>query len=53
MTLRIFGLGDALALIDEWKSPDFQTQPLQELILLVALYLVLARGVKLPLDARC
>ena len=36
------------ALIDEWKSPDFQTQPLTELILLIALYLVLARGVKLP-----
>jgi hypothetical protein len=48
ITFQIFGLGDALALIDEWKSPDFQTQPLTELILLVALYLVLARGVKLP-----
>ncbi|HYD07471.1 MAG TPA: hypothetical protein VEC60_17170, partial [Reyranella sp.] len=29
-------------------SPDFQTQPLTELIILVALYLILARGVKLP-----
>ena len=48
VTFQIFGLGDALALIDEWKSPDFQTQPLTELILLVGLYLVLARGVKLP-----
>lgn len=48
ITFQIFGLGDALALIDEWKSPDFQTQPLTELILLVGLYLVLARGVKLP-----
>jgi hypothetical protein len=48
VTFQIFGLGDALALIDEWKSPDFQTQPLTELILLVALYLILARGVKLP-----
>ena len=42
ITFQIFGLGDALALSDEWKSPDFQTQPLTELILLVALYLVLA-----------
>jgi len=48
ITFQIFGLGDALALIDEWRSPDFQTQPLTELILLIALYLVLARGVKLP-----
>jgi hypothetical protein len=48
ITFQIFGLGDALALIDEWKSPDFQTQPLTELIILVALYLILARGVKLP-----
>jgi hypothetical protein len=49
VTFQIFGLGDALALIDEWRSPDFQTQPLTELILLVGLYLVLARGVKLPI----
>ena len=48
VTFQIFGLGDALGLIDEWRSPDFQTQPLAELILLIALYLVLARGVKLP-----
>ncbi|WP_428674415.1 hypothetical protein [Reyranella sp.] len=48
-TLQILGMGDALALITEWKSPDFQTQPLMEAILLIALYLVLARGVKLPL----
>ena len=48
-TFHILGMGDALALITEWKSPDFQTQPLMEAILLIALYLVLARGVKLPL----
>jgi hypothetical protein len=48
ITFQIFGLGDALGLIDEWKSPDFQTQPLTELMILVALYLILARGVKLP-----
>ena len=49
VTLRIFGLGDALGMIAEWKSPDFQSQPMQELILLVALYLALSRGLKLPL----
>jgi hypothetical protein len=49
VTFQIFGLGDALSLIDEWRSPDFQTQPLAELMLLVAVYLVLARGVKLPI----
>jgi hypothetical protein len=49
VTFRILGLGDALALIAEWKSPDFQAQPLLEAILLIALYLVLVRGVKLPL----
>ena len=49
VTFQILGMGDALALITEWKSPDFQTQPLMEAILLIALYLVLARGVKLPL----
>jgi hypothetical protein len=49
VTMRIFGLGDALKLIAEWRSPDFQSQPLQELVLLVAAYLALSRGVKLPL----
>lgn len=49
VTLRIFGIGDTLAFISEWKSPDFQKQPLQELILLVALYAALSRGLKLPL----
>ena len=49
VTFQIFGLGDALTLIQEWKSPDFQAQPLMEVILLIALYLMLARGVKLPL----
>jgi hypothetical protein len=48
VTLRIFGLGDALGMIAEWKSPNFQDQPMQELILLVALYLALSRGLKLP-----
>ncbi len=49
VTLRIFGLGDALKLIAEWRSPDFQSQPMQELVLLVAVYLALSRGLKLPL----
>lgn len=49
VTLRIFGLGDALSMIAEWKSPNFQSQPMQELVLLVALYLALSRGMRLPL----
>jgi len=49
VTSRIFSLGDALGMIAEWRSPDFQKQPLQELVLLVALYLALSRGLKLPL----
>jgi len=49
VTLRIFNLGDSLKLISEWRSPDFQNQPGQEIVLLVALYLALSRGLKLPL----
>ena len=49
VTLRIFGLGETLGVISEWKAPDFQGQPMQELILLVALYAALSRGLKLPL----
>ncbi len=49
VTSRIFSLGDALNMISEWRSPDFQNQPMQEIVVLVALYLVLARGVRLPL----
>jgi hypothetical protein len=49
VTLRIFGLGDVLGMISEWKSPDFQSQPFQELILLLALYAALSRGLKLPI----
>jgi hypothetical protein len=48
VTLRIFGLGEALGAIAEWRSPDFQKQPMQELVLLIALYLALSRGLKLP-----
>ena len=49
VTLRIFAMGDTLAFISEWKSPDFQKAPLQELVLLIALYAALSRGLKLPL----
>ena len=49
VTSRIFGFGDALRVIAEWRSPDFQKQPVQELVLLVAVYLALSRGLKLPL----
>jgi hypothetical protein len=49
VTSRIFSLGDSLGMIAEWRAPDFQKQPLQELVLLVALYLILSRGLKLPL----
>lgn len=49
VTLRIFNLGDALGMIAEWKSPNFQSQPTQEVVLLVALYLALSRGLRVPL----
>ncbi len=49
VTLRIFDLGDSLSLISEWKSPNFQSDPMQELVLLVGLYVALSRGLKLPL----
>lgn len=49
VTFRIFGLGDALSSISEWRSPDFHKQPVQELVLLIALYAALSRGLKLPL----
>jgi hypothetical protein len=48
VTLRIFGLGDALSVISEWQSPNFQNMPQQELVLLIALYVCLSRGLKLP-----
>jgi hypothetical protein len=49
VTFRIFNLGDALSVISEWQSPNFQSMPQQELILLIALYVCLSRGLKLPL----
>jgi hypothetical protein len=48
VTVRILGLGDALGLISEWQSPDFHSQPMQELILLAALYVAFTFGLKLP-----
>src|SRR5262249_19635060 len=48
VTLRIFGLGDALSMISDWQSPNFQAMPQLELMVLIALYLCLSRGVKLP-----
>jgi hypothetical protein len=49
VTFRIFNLGEALGMISEWRSPNFQDLPQQELVLLIALYFCLSRGVKLPL----
>ncbi len=49
VTSRIFSLGDALNAIAEWRSPDFKAQPMQEIVLLVALYLGFSRGLRLPL----
>ena len=48
VTLRIFNLGDALGMISEWQSPNFGSMPQQEIILLIALYVGLSRGLKLP-----
>ena len=48
VTFRIFNLGDALGMISEWQSPNFGSMPLQEVILLIALYVGLSRGLKLP-----
>ena len=48
VTFRIFDLGDALGMINEWKSPDFQNRPMLELALLLALYAGFSRGLKLP-----
>ena len=48
VTFRIFNLGDALSVISEWQSPNFQSMPQQELVLLIALYVCLSRGLKLP-----
>src|SRR5262245_38152701 len=48
VTSRIFRLGEALPLISEWQSPNFQNLPQLELMLMIALYMCLSRGLKLP-----
>lgn len=49
MPFRLQGMSAAMAVITEWRSPDFQRfQPL-ELWLLLALFGSLAAGVRLPL----
>jgi hypothetical protein len=48
VTFRIFNLGDALGSISEWQSPNFHNLPQQELMLLIALYVCLSRGLRLP-----
>ncbi len=49
VTQRIFDLGSSLSLIVEWQAPNFQNQAMQEVIILLGLYLALSRGLKLPL----
>ena len=48
VTFRIFGLGEVLGMINEWQSPDFQNLPMQELMLLAAIFVALSYGLKLP-----
>jgi hypothetical protein len=48
VTLQIFGLGDVLGMIEEWKSPNFQAWPIQELIVLLAASAALSGAIKLP-----
>jgi hypothetical protein len=48
VTRRILGLGDALALIGEWKPQDFAKLGGFELILLAAIGFAVHRGIKLP-----
>lgn len=49
VTLRIFDLGSALSEIQEWRSPDFHEQYVQEGLLLLGLFVALLSGLKLPL----
>ena len=49
VTLRIFNIGSTLGMIAEWRSPNFHQQSMEEVVLLVALYLALSRGLRLPL----
>jgi hypothetical protein len=49
VTVRILGLGDALALITEWLPQDFRSVTPFEICLLAGIGFALWRGVKLPL----
>jgi hypothetical protein len=48
VTLRVFGLGDALSLIGEWRPQDFATIEGFELCLLAGFGFALLRGLTLP-----
>jgi hypothetical protein len=48
MTPRILGLGDALAIINEWKPSDFSRIAAFEVCLLLAIGFAVHRGLRLP-----
>ena len=48
VTWRIFDLGSMLSEIQEWRSPDFHEQAVQEGVLLLALFVAFSRGLKVP-----
>jgi hypothetical protein len=48
VTFRIFNLGGVLSAIQEWASPDFHEQFVQEAVLLLGLFAALSFGLKLP-----
>jgi hypothetical protein len=49
VTFRIFNLGSVLSAIQEWSSPDFHEQFVQEGALLFALLAAFSFGLRLPL----
>ena len=48
VTFRIFNLGSVLSAIQEWSSPDFHEQFVQEGVLLLGLFAALSFGLKPP-----
>jgi hypothetical protein len=48
VTFRIFNLGSVLSAIQEWSSPDFHEQFVQEGVLLLGLFAAFSFGLKLP-----
>ncbi|MEA2802344.1 MAG: hypothetical protein QOE49_2439 [Rhodospirillaceae bacterium] len=48
VTFRIFNLGGVLSAIQEWSSPDFHEQFVQEGVLLLGLFAAFSRGLRLP-----